>query len=128
MRELFGIALCLFVSCDDDSSVVSTWKYIDEYEDNGYSYKDTTTVVFYDDDSFAYSVSKECFENGNYQEDMSGSQSYTGTYKATSEKEGTFSIVMGPANVTGSYTINGNEMTVSIQEGSDIVYIVLDKA
>lgn len=123
MLVVLFIALCLFVSCDDDSSdkeAVSTWKDIDVDEDEGWSETSTITVVFYDDGSFDYSRTIEYFENGNYLEEFSESQSYTGTYKATSETAGTFSITLAleeegeMIDCTGSYSIEGDFLQIEL--------------
>ncbi|MBR1938759.1 MAG: hypothetical protein IJ836_07405 [Spirochaetales bacterium] len=102
MLVVLFIALCLFVSCDDDSSdkePVSTWKYVTSREDGIYTY----TVAFYDDGIVKQTESLQNQEGGSIM---------TGTYTASSETTGTMTITIDNVSRTDNYLIDGNLLII----------------
>ena len=81
-----------------DSPVDSTWEHI--FEDEGYS----MTFVFYEDGTLAVKME---FGDEPY--------IFEGTYSAETDTNGTFTVVTADGNVPGSYTIDGNKMTATVQ-------------
>ena len=122
MLAVLFIALCLFVSCDDDSSdkeVVSTWKRTDENENERWI--ETYELVLYKDGTFTFvddykgwTDDKNVFTSGYITE-------WKGTYTFKSDIEGTFSGADTDMKETiaGSFVIDGDSITMTLDGDED---------
>ena len=147
MLVVLFLALCLFVSCDDDSSdkeavstwdddssdktAVSTWRTTIIDDDDPYYDVDNFELVFYDDGTFTI-VNNYIYKiNGVVEEE--GTSSIEGTYTATSDTTGTYTytyqdeIEEKTITVNGSYIIDGNIIQMTEDNDGDIFTTYLTK-
>ena len=117
MLTVLFIALCLFVSCDDDSSedsVVSTWKLTETEEGNGYGWIETYELVLYKDGTFTFVYYYKELTDEPTEEPFEDITEWKGTYTFTSETTGTYSGTDTEDTITGSFEINGDSISMTL--------------
>ena len=134
MLAVLFIALCLFVSCDDDSSdkeVVSTWRDTKLYDEDLFYNVNNYELVLYDDGTFTFVNNYIYKMNGDVLDE--GTASVEGTYTSASDTTGSYTYTywdeIEEKNITvnGSYSINGNIIQMTEDNDGDITNYSLTK-